>query len=180
MRAGKVLYLCASSMAAWQFMKALAVSTERGWSRFVSMQNHLNLIYREEAREMLPLCADQGVGVIPWSPLARGKLARPWSEEPTTAREKTDIFGSTLYASTREADKQVIDTLGEVAAELGVPRGQVALAWLLRKPEVTAPIIGASKPGHLEDAIAALALKLDDATVARLEAGYIPHPVLGF
>jgi aryl-alcohol dehydrogenase-like predicted oxidoreductase len=178
-RAGKVLYLGASSMAAWQFMKALAVAGERGLSRFVSMQNHLNLIYREEEREMLPLCADQGVGVIPWSPLARGKLARPWADEPATLRERTDVFGSTLYARTRAADKVVIDTLGEVAAELGAARSQVALAWLLARPEVTAPIVGASKPGHLEDALAALQLKLDDATVARLEAGYVPHPVLG-
>jgi aryl-alcohol dehydrogenase-like predicted oxidoreductase len=179
-RAGKVLYLGASSMAAWQFMKALAIAGERGWSRFVSMQNHLNLIYREEEREMLPLCADQGVGVIPWSPLARGKLARPWSDEPMTERERSDLFGSKLYARTRDADKVVIDAVGEVAAELGVPRSQVALAWLLRKPEVTAPIIGASKPGHLEDAVAALSLRLDDGAVARLEAGYVPHPVLGF
>ncbi|HEX3406188.1 MAG TPA: aldo/keto reductase [Caulobacteraceae bacterium] len=179
-RAGKVLYLGASSMAAWQFMKALAIAGERGWSRFVSMQNHLNLIYREEEREMLPLCADQGVGVLPWSPLARGKLARPWSEEPATERERTDLFGSALYARTRAADKAVIDTLGEVAAGLGAPRSQVALAWLLRKPEVTAPIVGASKPGHLEDALAAVTLKLDDGVVARLEAGYVPHPVLGF
>lgn len=129
---------------------------------------------------MLPLCADQGVGVIPWSPLARGKLARPWSDEPATQRERTDIFGSTLYARTREADKVVIDTLGQVSAELGRPRSQVALAWLLQKPEVTAPIVGASKPGHLEDALAALCLKLDKDVVARLEAGYAPHPVLGF
>jgi len=179
-RAGKVLYLGASSMAAWQFMKALALAGERGWSRFVSMQNHLNLIYREEEREMLPLCADQGVGVIPWSPLARGKLARPWSEEPTTLRERTDIFGQGLYARTRAADKAVVEALGEVARELGVPTSQVALAWLLQKPEVTAPIVGASKPGHLEDALAAVSLKLDAAAVARLEAGYVPHPVLGF
>lgn len=129
---------------------------------------------------MLPLCADQGVGVIPWSPLARGKLARPWSEEPTTQRERTDVFGGQLYARTREADKLVIDTLGEVAAELGRPRSQVALAWLLQKPQVTAPIVGASKPGHLEDALAALSLQLDKDVVARLEAGYSPHPVLGF
>ena len=179
-RSGKVLYLGASSAWAWQFMKALAIAGERGWSRFVSMQNHLNLLYREEEREMLPLCVDQGVGVIPWSPLARGKLARPWSEEPATERERTDDFGKVLYARTRDADKAVVDALGAVSEGLGVARSQVALAWLLRKPEVTAPIVGVSKRQHLEDAIAALSLKLDDDTVKALEAPYVPHPVLGF
>jgi aryl-alcohol dehydrogenase-like predicted oxidoreductase len=179
-RAGKVLYLGASSMFAWQLMKALAVSDAKGISRFSAMQNHLNLLYREEEREMLPLCGEQGIGVIPWSPLARGKLARPWSDEPTTLRERTDRFGKTLYARTRDADKAVIDELGLVAAELGVPRAQVALAWLMRKPEVTAPIVGVGRPEQLADALAAVTLRLDDATVARLEAPYAPHPVLGF
>jgi len=179
-RAGKVLYLGASSMFAWQFSKALHLAGERGWSKFVSMQNHLNLLYREEEREMLPLCADAGVGVIPWSPLARGRLTRPWSEEPATERERTDVFGGVLYARTRDADRAVVEALGEASERIGAPRSQVALAWLLRKPEVTAPIVGVSKPQHLADAVAALEFKLDDATVAALEAPYVPHPVLGF
>jgi aryl-alcohol dehydrogenase-like predicted oxidoreductase len=179
-RSGKVLYLGASSMFAWQFCAALHVAGERGWSRFVSMQNHLNLLYREEEREMLPLCAAEGIGVIPWSPLARGLLARPWSEEPATNREKTDAFGRTLYARTRDADHAVVDAVGRAAERLGVPRSQVALAWLLRKPEVVAPIVGVSKLQHLQDALAALILDLDDETVAGLEAPYAPHPVAGF
>jgi aryl-alcohol dehydrogenase-like predicted oxidoreductase len=179
-RSGKVLYLGASSMWAWQFQKALDLAGERGWSRFVSMQNYVNLLYREEEREMLPLCAAQGVGVLPWSPLARGRLARPWTEEPTTLRERTDKFGAVLYARTRDADRAVVDELGRIAERLGRPRSQVALAWLLRKPEVTAPIVGVGKPQHLEDAVAALSLHLDDETLAALEAPYVPHPVMGF
>jgi len=179
-RSGKVRYLGASSMWAWQFMKALAISGERGWSKFVSMQNHLNLLYREEEREMLPLCVDQGVGVIPWSPLARGKLTRPWSEEPASDRERTDEFGKWLYARTRDADRAVVNALQHASARLDAPMGQVALAWMLRKPEVTAPIVGVTKPKHLQDAVAALALTLDDDTVRSLEAPYVPHPVLGF
>ena len=179
-RSGKVLYLGASSMFAWQFCKALHIAGERGWSRFVSMQNHLNLLYREEEREMLPLCAAEGIGVMPWSPLARGRLARPWSDEPATEREKTDAFGRSLYARTREADKAVVGALGQVSERLGAPRSQVALAWLLQKPEVTSPIVGASKPQHLEDALAALAFNLDAETVKALEAPYQPHPVAGF
>jgi aryl-alcohol dehydrogenase-like predicted oxidoreductase len=179
-RSGKVRYLGASSMFAWQFCKALHVAGERGWSKFVSMQNHLNLLYREEEREMLPLCADQGIGVIPWSPLARGRLARSWSEAAATTREKTDVFGGMLYAHTRDADKAVIDNLGAVAERLGAPRSQVALAWLLAKPEVTSPIVGVSKPQHLNDALAALELKLDAETVKALEAPYQPHGVSGF
>ena len=178
-RAGKVLYLGASSMFAWQFMKALDIAGERGWSRFVSMQNHLNLIYREEEREMMPLCASEGVGVIPWSPLARGKLARPWSDEPATERERTDIFGRGLYARTRDADKAVIEAVGQASERLGAPRSQVALAWLLQKPAVTAPIVGVTKPQHLTDALAALSVTLDAETVKALEAPYVPHPVLG-
>jgi aryl-alcohol dehydrogenase-like predicted oxidoreductase len=179
-RSGKVLYLGASSMFAWQFCKALDVAGERGWSRFVSMQNHLNLIYREEEREMLPLCAAEGIGVIPWSPLARGLLARPWSAEPATERERTDIFGRGLYKKMADADHAVVDAVGAAAEKLGASRAQVALAWLLRKPQVTAPIVGVSKPKHLEDALAALDLKLDDEIVASLEAPYVPHPVSGF
>ncbi len=178
-RSGKVLYLGASSMFAWQFSKALHLAGERGWSRFVSMQNHLNLIYREEEREMLPLCRDQGIGVIPWSPLARGRLARPWAEEPATFREKTDIFGGTLYARTRDADKAVIDAVGGVAERLGKVRSQVALAWLLQKPGVTAPIVGVGKPAHLQDAVAALDIRLSAEDVAALEAPYQPHAPQG-
>jgi 1-deoxyxylulose-5-phosphate synthase len=179
-RSGKVRYLGASSMFAWQFMKALALAGERGWSRFVSMQNHLNLMYREEEREMTPLCAAEGIGVIPWSPLARGRLARPWSDEPATDRERTDKFGAMVYARTKQADRQVIEAVGEASERLGAPRSQVALAWLLAKPEVTAPIVGVSKPQHLTDAVAALGLKLDAETIKALEAPYIPHPVAGF
>jgi aryl-alcohol dehydrogenase-like predicted oxidoreductase len=179
-RSGKVRYLGASSMFAWQFMKALALAGERGWSRFVSMQNHLNLMYREEEREMLPLCAAEGIGVIPWSPLARGRLARPWSDDPATQRERTDKFGAMVYARTKDADRHVVEAVGEVSDRLAVPRSQVALAWLLAKPEVTAPIVGVSKPQHLTDAISAISLKLDDETLKALEAPYAPHPVLGF
>ena len=178
-RSGRVRYLGASSMAAWQFCKALHVAGEHGWSKFVSMQNHLNLLYREEEREMLPLCASEGIGVIPWSPLARGKLARPWSEEPTTHREKTDIFGGGLYARTKAADKAVVEAVGAVSEALGAPRSQVALAWMLAKPEVTSPIVGISSQKHLDDALGALTLKLDAETIKALEWPYVPHPVLG-
>jgi aryl-alcohol dehydrogenase-like predicted oxidoreductase len=178
-RAGKVLYIGASSMSAWQFQKALFVSEKRGWSRFVSMQNYVNLLYREEEREMLPLCAAEGIGAIPWSPLARGRLARPMADAPATFREETDKFGKTLYARTRDDDAGVIEAVGEAAERLGRPRSQVALAWLLRKPEVAAPIVGIGKPKHLEDALGALSLTLDDETVKALEAPYVPHPVMG-
>ncbi len=177
-KAGKARYIGASSMYAWQFAKALAVSERHGWTRFVSMQNHLNLLYREEEREMLPLCADQGIGVIPWSPLARGRLTR--APEETTTRGETDTVTRALYTATAEADRQVIEAVGAVAAERGVPRAQVALAWLLSKPGITAPIIGASRPGHLDDAIAALALTLSEEERQRLEAPYVPHAVAGF
>lgn len=179
-KAGKARYLGASSMYAWQFAKAQFVADAHGWTRFVSMQNHLNLLYREEEREMMGLCADQGVGVIPWSPLARGRLARPWEAEPSTPRAETDQFGKTLYARTEDADRQVIERVGEVADARGVPRAQVALAWLLQKPGVTAPIVGASKPHHLEDAVAALSVTLTPEEIARLEEPYVPHPVAGF
>ncbi|HZP03802.1 MAG TPA: aldo/keto reductase [Terracidiphilus sp.] len=178
-KAGKVRYLGASSMYAWQFAKALYLSRIHGWTRFVSMQNHWNLLYREEEREMTPLCREEGIAVIPWSPLARGRLARPWQSE-TTKRTETDRFGNTMYARTEEADKKVVDRLGEVAERRGIPRAQVALAWLLAKPGVTSPIVGASKPHHLEDAVAALAVHLTPEEITALEEPYIPHPVLGF
>ncbi len=175
---GKVRYLGASSMYAWQFAKALFVAEQHGWSRFVSMQNHLNLLNREEEREMLPLCRDQGIGVIPWSPLARGRLTRDWNE--TTRRSENDAFGDYLYKNTADADREVVEALAQVASERGLPRAQVALAWVLQKPEVTSPIIGATKPAHLSDAIAALDVTLSEEEVARLEAPYIPHGVVGF
>lgn len=176
-KAGKARYIGASSMHAWQFAKALYVSRVHGWTRFVTMQNHYNLLYREEEREMLPLCLEEGMGVIPWSPLARGRLTRDWSDE--TSRVKTDKYGQKLYAGTADADRRVVDAVTEVARERGVPRAQIALAWLLHKPVVTAPIVGASKPGHLEDAVAALAVQLTDEEIARLEAPYVPHRVAG-
>ncbi|WP_433284790.1 aldo/keto reductase [Micromonospora sp. CA-244673] len=177
-RAGKVRYLGASSMYAWQFAKALWAAERHGWTRFVSMQNHYNLLYREEEREMLPLCLDQGVAVIPWSPLARGRLTRDWGEQ--TARAETDEFGRALYARTEENDRAVVDAVAGIAAARGVPRAQVALAWVARNPAVTAPIVGATKPHHLTDAVAALELQLTDEEVAALEAPYVPHPVAGF
>ncbi len=178
-KSGKVRYIGASSMYAWQFAKALYLADLHGWTRFVSMQNHLNLLYREEEREMLGLCHSEGIGVIPWSPLARGRLARPWHGE-STRRLETDAFGKSMYSRTEEADHKVVDRLGQVAAERGVPQAQLALAWLLAKPDVTAPIVGATKPHHLEDAAAALSLQLTQAEIAALEEPYMPHPVLGF
>jgi len=173
-RAGKARYLGASSMFAWQFAKAQHLADTHGWTRFVSMQNHYNLIYREEEREMIPQCLDQGVGVIPWSPLARGVLAgnRNRAGEKRTTRSETDQFTDYLYS-------QPTDFVSEVAADRGVPPAQVALAWLLAKPGVTAPIVGATKPGHMEDALAAEALELTDEELKRLESPYVAHPVLG-
>ena len=179
-KAGKARYIGASSMHAWQFCKALYVADRHGWTRFVSMQNHYNLLYREEEREMMGLCLAEGVGVIPWSPMARGKLTRPWEDEPTTERGGSDAFGKTLYTGTRDADKAVVDLVGEMAAARGVSRAEVALGWLLGQPGVTAPIIGASKPGHIEDAVKALDIRFDAAELERLGAAYRPHPVLGF
>ena len=178
-KAGKALYLGASSMHAWQFCKALYLADRHGWTRFVSMQNHYNLLYREEEREMMSLCQAEGVGVIPWSPMARGKLTRPWADEPTTKRAETDEFGKTLY-KTDAADRAVVAAVGRVATARGVPMAQIALAWLLAQPGVTSPIIGASKPHHLDDAVAALALTLSSDEMKRLEAAYIPHAVAGF
>jgi aryl-alcohol dehydrogenase-like predicted oxidoreductase len=179
-KAGKARYLGASSMHAWQFCKALYLADLHGWTRFVSMQDHYNLLYREEEREMLGLCAAEGVGVIPWSPLARGRLARPWEEKDSTGRSGSDEFGKKLYAGTEEADRAVVDRVGEVASARGLPRAQIALAWMLGRPTVTAPIIGATRPQHLEDAAGALSIKLAPEETARLEEPYVPHPVLGF
>jgi 1-deoxyxylulose-5-phosphate synthase len=177
-KAGKARYIGASSMYAWEFAQALYLSDLNGWTRFASMQNHYNLLYREEEREMLPLCADQGIAVIPWSPLARGRLARPPQEE--TSRTQTDEFGRTLYAGAEEADRKIVDAVGTVAEKLGVPRAQVALAWVASNPVVTAPIIGATKPHHLTDAVSAVSLTLDDQDVRLLEAHYLPRAVAGF
>ncbi|MFD0205761.1 MULTISPECIES: aldo/keto reductase [Saccharothrix] len=175
---GKVRYLGASSMYAWQFAKALFTADLKGYPRFTSMQNHYNLLNREEEREMLPLCADQRVGVIPWSPLARGRLARPGGA--TTARTADDAFGDSLYAGTEEADRRIVDAVAKVAQELDAPMASVALAWLLRNPVVVAPIVGVTKPHHLDDALKALDLSLTDDQVAELESPYVPHRVAGF
>jgi aryl-alcohol dehydrogenase-like predicted oxidoreductase len=177
-KAGKARYIGASSMHAWQFAKALYTADLHGWTRFVSMQNYVNLLYREEEREMLPLCAAEGIGVIPWSPMARGRLTRDWNEE--TDRLRTDEFGRSLYAKTEEADRKIVDKVGEIAKARGVPRAQVALAWVLGKPGITAPIVGATKPHHLDDAVAALSLKLTTEETAALEALYVPHETTGF
>ena len=176
-KAGKARYIGASSMAAWQFSKAQYVAQGNGWTRFVSMQPQVNLIYREEEREMIPLCIDQGVGVIPWSPLARGKVTRPWDVQ--TERSETDEFGKAIYSKTVDNDRQVVEAVLKVAEDRGVPPAQIALAWLLQKPGITAPIIGASKQKHLDDAVAALDIVLTDAEVAALEAPYVPHRVTG-
>ncbi|MFJ6681902.1 aldo/keto reductase [Streptomyces werraensis] len=173
-KAGKVRYIGASSMYAWQFSKAQYTAELRGWTKFVSMQNHYNLLYREEEREMLPLCADQGVGVLPWSPLARGRLTRDW--DVTTERSATDQFGSTLY---QEGDRAIVEAVARVAEARGVPRAQVALAWLLRQDTVTAPVVGAAKPSHIEDAVAAVDLTLTDKELEELAEPYTPHPIAG-
>jgi len=177
-KAGKALYVGASSMYAWQFARSLYKADRHGWTRFVSMQNHYNLLYREEEREMMSLCAAEGIGVIPWSPLARGRLTRDWGV--STNRSETDEFGKTLYTAAVESDKRIVARVAEVAESRDVPRAQVALAWLLSKPFLTAPIIGASKSKHLEDAVAAVSLKLSDEETKKLEEPYVPHPVVGF
>ena len=177
-QAGKARYIGASSMAAWQFSKAQQAAQQNGWTRFVSMQPEWSLLYREEEREMVPLCRDQGVGLIPWSPLARGRLARPWGQD--TPRIASDTFGAGLFAHTEANDRQVADALASVAARRGLPLAQVALAWLLGQPGLTAPIIGASRPGHLADAVAALTVALSADEVAALQAPYLPHAVVGF
>jgi aryl-alcohol dehydrogenase-like predicted oxidoreductase len=177
-KAGKVRYLGASSMHAWQFAKALYLQERHGWSRFVTMQNHLNLLYREEEREMLPLCVAEGVGVIPWSPLARGRLTRDWDE--ASKRSGTDDYSRKLYAATEEADRRVAEAVKTLAAARGVPRAQVAMAWVAQKGGVTAPIVGASKLPHLDDALASLKVNLTADEIAQLEAPYLPHAVAGF
>jgi 1-deoxyxylulose-5-phosphate synthase len=178
-RAGKARYIGASSMFAWQFAKAQNVARSNGWTRFVSMQNHYNLIYREEEREMIPQCLEQGIGVIPWSPLARGVLAGNRTREGgrLTTRSDSDPFTDYLYSQPTDFD--VVERVAEVAAEREVPSAQVALAWLLHKPAVTAPIVGATKPDHLTDALAAEQLTLSEQEISRLEEPYLPHPVLG-
>jgi 1-deoxyxylulose-5-phosphate synthase len=177
-KAGKTRYIGASTMYAWQFAKALYVAEKNHWTRFVSMQNFVNLIYREEEREMLPLCKAEGIGVIPWSPLARGRLARPW--ESTTNRSEQDVFGRKIYSNTSDADRAIVDKVAAIASQRGVSMAQVALAWVLQKSAVTAPIVGATKPEHLVDALASLELKLNDSEVGELEAPYVPHAVAGF
>jgi aryl-alcohol dehydrogenase-like predicted oxidoreductase len=179
-KAGKARYIGASSMHAWQFCKALYLSDLHGWTRFVSMQNHYNLIYREEEREMMPLCQSESIGVIPWSPLARGRLTRPWDQKSATDRANTDEFGKTLYSKTEDADRIIVNRLTDLSKSRGVSQAQIALAWMLQKPYITAPIIGATKPQHLEDAIAAVSIKLTPDEIKRLEEPYVPHPVLGF
>src|SRR5438128_4723641 len=178
LKAGKVRYIGASSMHAWQFARALGVSERHGWARFVSMQNLVNLLYREEEREMLPLCAAEGIGVIPWSPQARGRLTRHWNY--TSLRTETDEAISRLFAKTEEADKKVVECVAAVAAARGISRAQVALAWLFAKPVITAPIVGATKLQHLDDALAAVDVRLSEDEIAGLEEPYVPHAVVGF
>ncbi|MGI8434253.1 MAG: aldo/keto reductase [Nocardioidaceae bacterium] len=177
-KAGKARHIGASSMPAWQFSKALYTAKLHGWTPFATMQNHYNLLNREEEREMLPLCADQGVGVIPWSPLARGRLTRDWDE--TSDRSGTDRVLESLYTGMVEADRSVVEAVREVAEQRGIPRAQVALAWVASRPEVTAPIVGATKPHHLDDAVAALEVELTSAELSMLDAPYVPHPAEGY
>jgi len=177
-KAGKARYICASSMHAWEFARALGIAEKHGWTRFVSMQNLVNLLYREEEREMLPLCEAEGIGVIPWSPQARGKLSRAWDH--SSLRTETDEAMTRLFAKTEEADKKVADRVGEIAKTRGIPRAQVALAWLLAKPMITAPIVGATKLDHLDDALASVDVRLSADEIAALEEPYVPHAVVGF
>ena len=179
-KAGKARYIGASSMYAWQFCKALYLAEQNGWTRFVSMQNHYNLLYREEEREMMGLCAAEGIGVIPWSPLARGRAARPWEERASTERAETDAFGKTLYSRTEEADRLVVMRIQQIAESRDVSMAQLALAWMLSKPVITSPIVGATKPHHLEDAANALNITLTQEEITSLEEPYVPHPVGGF
>jgi aryl-alcohol dehydrogenase-like predicted oxidoreductase len=177
-KAGKARYIGASSMHAWQFAKALYLADRHGWTRFVSMQPELNLLYREEEREMLPLCREEGIGVIPWSPIARGRLARPGGQ--VTNRQATDEVGKQLFDKSEAVDAEVIRAVEAVAKARGVPMAQVALAWVLQTPGVTAPIVGASKAAQMDDALAALALRLSDDERAAIEAAYRPHAIVGF
>lgn len=176
-KAGKARYIGASAMYAWQFQKALYTAEKHGWTRFVSMQNHLNLIYREEEREMMPLCKDQKIAVTPYSPLASGRLIRDWSE--TTHRSETDQVQKSKYDATANVDRLVVERVASIAEKRGVPRIHIALAWLLQKESVAAPIIGATKIGQVEDAIGALSVKLTPEEIAFLEEPYVPHPVVG-
>jgi len=176
---GKVRYLGASSMFAWQFAKALYLADANGWTRFVSMQPQYNLLYREEEREMFGLCQSEGIGVIPWSPLARGKLARPWDNQSATARAGSDLVTQRLFGKTSDADQPIVERVTALASQRGVPQSQIALAWVLHQPVVTAPIIGATKPGHLEDAVSALSVKLTTEEITFLEEAYVPRPVVG-
>lgn len=176
-KAGKVRYIGASSMEAWRFAKMQHVAERHGWTRFVSMQPQYNLLYREEEREMLPQCLDQGVGVIPWSPMARGRLTRDWSE--STKRSENDAFAMKMYQNTAELDKPIVDIVARIADQHGVPRAYVALAWLMSKPVITAPIIGATKAEHLSTAVGALNFSLSAEEITELEALYLPHPVDG-
>jgi len=177
-KAGKTRYIGASSMHAWQFARALGVSERHGWTRFVSMQNLVNLLYREEEREMLPLCAAEGIGVIPWSPQARGRLTRDW--DYTSIRTETDDAHRRLFGKSAEADRKVVDRVAEISRARGIPRAQVALAWLLAKPVITAPIVGATKLHHLDDALASVNVKLSADEITSLEEQYVPHAVVGF
>ncbi len=177
-KAGKALYIGASSMYAWQFAQMLALADRLGFSRFVTMQNHYNLLYREEEREMIPLCRKEGIGLIPWSPLGRGLLTRSNADMDATLRSKTDPFGKELY-DRGEADRAIIDAVGEVAKKRGVPNAQIALAWMLSRPGVTAPIVGASKMSHLDDAVAAFDITLEEDELETLEAPYRPRPIRG-
>lgn len=179
-KSGKVRYIGASSMFAWQFCKALYLADLHNWTRFASMQPHYNLLNREEEREMLPLCLSEGVGVLPWSPLARGRLARPWETQPSTVRAKNDEYGKKLYSATEELDKEMVDRVGEIARARGVGRAEISLAWLLHQPAITAPIVGATKTQHLDEAAAAVDVKLSDTEIKALEERYVPHPIAGF
>jgi aryl-alcohol dehydrogenase-like predicted oxidoreductase len=176
-KAGKARYIGASSMYAWEFLKANHVAEKYGWTKFVTMQDHYNLMYREEEREMLPLCKEEKIGVIPWCPLAAGRLTRDWGA--STARSKIDEISKSLFAATAESDRKVVARLGEVAEKRAVPRAQIALAWLLQKEPVTAPIVGTTKISHIDDAVAALSIKLTPEEIALLEEPYVPHPVIG-
>jgi aryl-alcohol dehydrogenase-like predicted oxidoreductase len=177
-KAGKALHIGASSMYAWQFAKLQAAADLNGWTRFISMQDQYNLLNREEEREMHPFCIDSGVGVIPWSPLARGTLTRPWGTQ--TSRADQDEFGKTLYQQTVDSDKKIVDAVAAIAEARGIPRAQVALAWVAQQPAVTAPIVGATKPNHLDDAAAAVELELTDDELAQLTEHYVPHAIEGF
>lgn len=176
-KAGKARYIGASTMYAWQFLKAQHAAERNGWTKFVAMQDHYNLLYREEEREMMPLCKEDKIGVMPWSPLAAGRLARPWGE--TDERAKVDAIATAIYSATAESDRQVVERVAEVAATRGVPMSQIALAWLLQKEPVTSAIVGTTEISHIEDAVAALSIQLTPEEMTLLEEPYAPHPVLG-